>query len=177
MIGLQPSPVDGRRYQVNDRVVLPAHGVGYVVALTMQRFFNAEARLYYEIAIQRNTIWVPVDMGLASGLRPVTPKSELEHYRNLLLSRPIPLEPDHHKRHLNLVKHLKGGLFQNLCEVVRDLNARRWLKPLNDVDSSTFRRTRENLCLEWAAVDEVTLPDATQEIEALLLRSRETYQR
>lgn len=163
-------------YQVNDCVVHPAHGVGYVVALAVQCFFDAEARLYYEIAIQRNTVWVPVDTGVASGLRPVTPKSELARYRSVLRSRPIPLAQDYHQRRIDILSHLKAGLFQNLCEVVRDLSARRWLKPLNEVDSSTLRKTREGLCLEWAAAEGVSLADATQEIEALLLEGRQANQ-
>lgn len=163
-------------YQVNDRVVHPAHGVGHIVALAMQRFFDVEARLYYEVAIQRNTVWVPVDTGVASGLRPVTPKSELARYRNVLRGRPISLAQDYHQRHVDLLSHLKAGLFQNLCEVVRDLNARRWLKPLNDVDSSTLRKTHDSLCQEWAAADGISLQDAAQEIEALLLEGRQAYQ-
>ena len=56
-------------YQVNDYVVHPAHGVGHIVSLAMQSFFNTEARLYYEIAIERSTVWVPVDTSVSSGLR------------------------------------------------------------------------------------------------------------
>lgn len=163
-------------YQVNDCVVHPAHGVGHIVALAMQRFFDVEARLYYEIAIQRNTVWVPVDTGVASGLRPVTPKSELARYRRVLRSRPVSLILDHRQRHMDLLSHLKAGLFQNLCEVVRDLTARRWLKPLNEMDSRTLRKTHEGLCQEWAAADGVSVQEAAKEVDALLLEGRQAYQ-
>lgn len=163
-------------YQVNDSVVHPAHGVGRVVALAMQHFFDAEARLYYEIDIQRNRVWVPVDTGLASGLRPVTPKAELARYRRVLQSRPTSLILDSRQRHLELVGRLKVGLFQTSCEVVRDLTARRWVKPLNEMDSRTLRRTHEGLCQEWAAAEGISVQEAAKEIDALLLEGRQAHQ-
>lgn len=164
-------------YQVNDCVVHPAHGVGRVVALAMQHFFDAEARLYYEIAIQRsNKVWVPVDTGVASGLRPVTAKAELTHYRRILQSRPVSLTLDSRQRHLELLGRLKAGLFQTACEIVRDLTARRWLKPLNEMDSRTLRRTHEGICQEWAAADGVSVQEAAKEIDALLLEGRQAHQ-
>jgi CarD family transcriptional regulator len=163
-------------YQVNDYVVHPAHGVGQIVALAMQRFFDVEARLYYEIVIQRNTVWVPVDTSVASGLRPVTSKSELARYRRVLRSQPVSLATDHRQRHQDLVNLLKAGLFQNACEVARDLTARRWLKPLNEWDSTTLRKTRDDLCREWAAAGGMSVPEAMQEIDALLLEGRQAYQ-
>ena len=163
-------------YQVNDFVVHPVHGVGHIVSLAMQRFFDPEARLYYEIVIERNTVWVPVDTSVASGLRPVTPKSELARYRRVLRSRPVSLAADHRQRHQDLINQLKAGQFQNACEVARDLTARCWLKPLNDWDSRTLRKTRDDLCREWAAADGMSVPEATKEIDALLLEGRQAYQ-
>lgn len=163
-------------YQVNDSVVHPAHGVGRVVALAMQHFFDAEARLYYEIDLQRNRVWVPVDAGPASGLRPVTPKSDLARYRRVLQSRPTSLILDSRQRHLELVGRLKVGLFQTSCEVVRDLTARRWVKPLNEMDSRTLRRTHEGLCQEWAAAAGISVQEAAKEIDALLLEGRQAHQ-
>ncbi len=164
-------------YQVNDYVVHPAHGVGRVIGLATQSFFEAEARVYYEIAIPRNSkVWVPVDNDVAIGLRPLTPKSELKHYRGVLRSRPVSLILDHRQRHLELINRLKVGLFQNLCEVVRDLTARRWLKPLNELDSRTLRKTHDGLCEEWAAADGISIQEAAKEVDALLLEARQAYQ-
>ena len=166
------------RYQIDDYVVHPAHGVGRIVGLVMQRFTEPEARLYYQIAIQRNTtVWVPVDRDLTIGLRPSTPKAELKHYREVLRSRPVSLILDNRQRHFNLADRLKVGLFQDLCEVVRDLNARRWLKPLNELDSRTFRTTHDALCAEWAVAAEVSVPEAAKEVNALLFEAQQAYQK
>lgn len=162
-------------FQVDELVVHPAHGVGRIVGLVTKRFTGAEAHLYYEFAAGRSTVWVPVEASAASGLRRLTPKDELARYRGVLRSRPISLTPDHRQRRQDLLSHLKVGLFQNLCEVVRDLTARGWLKPLSEMDSSTLRKTRDDLCQEWAAADGVSVLEAVKEVDALLFEGRQTF--
>jgi CarD family transcriptional regulator len=163
-------------FQIDDQVVHPAHGLGRIVGLETKRSFGAEPLLCYEVAIRRGTIWVPAGADTSSVLRLLTSKTELGRYRSVLRSRPASLTPDHRKRRMDLVSRLKGGLFQNLCEVVRDLTARRWLKPLNEMDSVTLRKTREDLCQEWAAANEVSVLDAAKEVDALLLEGQHAYQ-
>lgn len=163
-------------FQVDDRVVHPAHGIGRVVGLVTKRFSEAGAHLYYEVALGRSTVWVPVTTSAPSELRLLTSKDELARYRSVLSSRPVSLIPDHRQRRLDLHSRLKAGLFQNSCEVIRDLTARSWLKPLNEMDSVTLRKTREGVCQEWAAADGVSVVEAAQEIDALLLQGRQSYQ-
>ena len=162
-------------FHIDDRVVHSAYGVGRIVGLVTKRFFDAEARLYYEIAIQRSTVWVPVDAGPASGLRPLTPKGELARFRGVLRSRPVALIPDPGERRLELLSRLRVGSFQAMCEIVRDLTARSWRKTLGNADAAALRRAREGLCQEWAVVDGVSALQAAEEVDALLLESRQAY--
>jgi len=161
-------------FQVDDPVVYPSCGIGRIVALVTKTFFEAEARLYYEVAIQKSTVWVPVDAGPASGLRSLTSKSELARYRNVLRSRPVTLTPNPHQRRLDILSRLKAGSFQDLCEIVRDLTAQNWRKALGEADKLSLRKAREGLCQESAIVDGVSLLQAMEEIEALLLEARQT---
>jgi RNA polymerase-interacting CarD/CdnL/TRCF family regulator len=62
-----------------------------------------------------------------------------------------------------------------MCEIVRDLTARSWRKPLREADTASLRRARERLCQEWAAAEDVTLAEATREVDALLLEARQVY--
>ena len=92
------------------------------------------ARLYYQITLPNSTVWIPVEAQAAIGLRLVTARSDLDQYRVLLKSRPVPLHKDHKQRHLELVTRLNQGSFQVVCEVVRDLTAWGWRKSLNRTD-------------------------------------------
>ena len=159
-------------FQVSDVVVHPDHGVGHVVRLEEKRFSGREAGLYYELAIQKSTVWVQVESHEALRLRPVTPKHDLARYRGVLKSRPVPLNKDHRQRNLELAARLKQGSFLVMCEVVRDLTARGWLKPLNEYDSVSLQRVRGRLCHEWAASDGISIADASGEVASLLLESR-----
>src|ERR1051325_3406354 len=119
-------------FQVDEAVVYPACGIGRIVALVTKSFSKAEARQYYEVAIEKSVVWVPVDAGPGSGLRSLTSKSELARYRSVLRSRPVTLNPNPYQRRLDLQGRLKLGSFQDLCEVVRDLTAQSWRKALGE---------------------------------------------
>jgi CarD family transcriptional regulator len=156
------------RFKVGDSVVHPSHGVGRIVGLEVQTFMADHGQLFYEVSTSKSTVWVPVDAGADGGLRRLSSKQELAHCRRLLQKSPVVLEPDHRKRQLELAARLRGGSFQTLCEVVRDLTARGRIKPLNESDSSALRRARSALLQEWAASAGVTLAEATAEVDGLL---------
>jgi RNA polymerase-interacting CarD/CdnL/TRCF family regulator len=126
------------------------------------------ARLYYQITLPTSTVWTPVEARATIGLRLVTARSDLDQYRDLLKSRPVPLHRDHRRRHLELVSRLNQGSFQVVCEVVRDLTAWGWRKPLNRTDTVTLKKTQENLYHEWATAAGVSIAEAIKEVNSLL---------
>jgi CarD family transcriptional regulator len=162
-------------YEVDDRVVLSPHGVGRIAGLVTKSFAPAEQQEYYEVATERSLVWVAVDRAEARGLRRVTGKIELDHFRNVLRSRPTVLNTDHRQRHLELQSRERLGTFQSVCELVRDLTAYTWKKPLNDVDTATLRHAHTDFCAEWAAADEIPLVQANAEVAALLLEGRQAW--
>jgi CarD family transcriptional regulator len=161
-------------FEVNDRIVHPQHGIGRVVRLEKRQIGAATAQLYYEIEISKGTIWVPVN-GPSNGMRRLTAKVDLSKYRGLLKGRPRPLAKDYRQRQIDLAERLRGGSFRARCEVVRDLSAQRWHKPLTEGSAVLFRTAHEMVHEEWAAAEGVTPAEAAQEIEALLLEGRQNY--
>ena len=161
-------------FKVGDRVVHPTYGVGSVVKLETKQLGQQAEHVYYEIATPKSTIWVAVDAH-PTGLRPLTAKSNLVRYRRLLKSAPAPLNRDHHERHLELTERLKQGSFQAKCEIVRDLTAHSWHKRLSEADAALLRLAREGLCQEWAAVKDVSVFEASQEVEELLLEAKQMH--
>ena len=162
-------------FKAGDHVVHPAYGVGSILRLEEKQLAEPEMRLYYVLAVEHSTVWVPVKSNGAIGLRGVTPKKELEQYRRVLSSKPGALDRDHHKRRFEISERLKQGSFQAICEAARDLTAYGWNRPLSDVDASLLQKVRDNLCREWAAAEGVTVAEATHEVDDLLLSARQTY--
>jgi CarD family transcriptional regulator len=163
------------QFNVGDNVVHPAYGVGRIVKIVEKQFSEiGAARLYYKIILPRSTIWIPIEAQATIGLRLVTAKRDLDQYRNLLKSRPVPLNNDHpQRRHVELDSRLKQGSFQVMCEIVRDLTAWGWRKSLGSADKATLQKTRERLQQEWATAAGVSNTEAIKEIDALLRTSRQ----
>ncbi len=162
-------------FEKNDRVVYPAFGVGRIVGVTAKTVGTAASQMYYEVSGDRTTAWVQVDEGPARGLRALTRKDELGHFRSVLRGQPEAMNGDFRKRQLAVRDQLKAGTLQSVCEVVRDLNGRSWVKTLNDSDLHTLRRSSNALHQEWAAADDITLAEATAEVNGLLREGRAAF--
>jgi RNA polymerase-interacting CarD/CdnL/TRCF family regulator len=93
----------------------------------------------------------------------------------LLRSRPVELERDFKKRRLDINAQLTHGSFQLVCEIVRDLTALGWYRPLAGVDASLLSRVREGLWQEWAVSTSQPLPAAIDEVNGLLRAGEQTY--
>ena len=156
------------QFNVGDKVVHPAYGVGHLVKFEKRQFSEKKARLYYKLIWPERTVWIPVEVQATSRLRLVTAGGDLDQYRNLLKSPPVPLPKKHYQRHLELVSRLKQGSFQVVCEIVRDLTAWGRRKPLGATDKAILQKTRESLCQEWAMAAGVSNLEAIREINALL---------
>ncbi len=163
------------QFKVGDQVVHTSHGSGQIVAIEEKRISGSEARLYYAVATDKCTVWVPVNSNNPSSLRPSVAGSELAHCREVLRSRPAPLNVDRRQRYLDVNDRLRRGTFEAMCEVVRDLAAHGWPKPLNDADALALRNTQDSVCREWAYAAGVSLAEATQEIAALLEEGRRAH--
>lgn len=162
------------QFKAGDSVVHPTHGVGHILRLEDRRLAEDETRLYYVIVADKSTVWVPVDAGQAARLRQLTPKRDLDRYRRVLKSDPIPLQKNHTERRFEITTRLKGGSFQAMCEVVRDLTARGWHKSLSDADMALLQKTRIDLCREWAASNGVSVEEASREVDSLLAENQAT---
>jgi len=158
------------KFSIGDRVVHPQQGVGYVEKLEEKQFEPNKPRLYYVIVIPETTLWVPVDLS-TSGLRKLSARSELEQCRQVLLSAPQPLIPDRGLMS-SLISQINQGTVAAHCEVVRNLTAHGWHKPLYGAIAEFQRVILNVLTQEWSVVEGISPAEAAQEISALLKKGR-----
>jgi RNA polymerase-interacting CarD/CdnL/TRCF family regulator len=161
------------KFSIGDRVVHPQQGVGYVAKLEEKQFEPNHPRMYYVVLIPDTTVWVPVDLS-TSGLRKLSLRSELEQCRQVLQSAPRTLTPD---RGLlaSLIGHINQGTLTAHCEVVRDLNAFGWRKPLYGPMAEFQRVIMNVLSQEWAVVEGISVIEASHEISVLLKKGRAAH--
>jgi RNA polymerase-interacting CarD/CdnL/TRCF family regulator len=163
-------------FNVGDHVVHVNHGSGQIVAIKERQFTGSEVRLFYEVATNnKSTVWVPVESAAPSSLRLLISKDDLARCREVLKSEPGRLDPNRRQRYLDVSSRLKLGSFKGMCEVLRDLAAFGWAKPLSDADSLLFRKTLEDICWEWAQVNSEPLAKVRDEITGLLQECRAAF--
>lgn len=162
-------------FKIGDLVVHPAFGVGHISALEEKQFYQESAHPYYKITQHKQSMWLRAEAQETSGLRLVTSRSEMAHYREVLKSPPVPLDSNPQQRQAELVSRLQQGSFQSVCEVMRDLTAWGWQKPLGQADTTTLQKTRNSLSEEWATAADISTIEANKEIDTLLLTTRQSY--
>ena len=83
----------------------------------------------------------------------------------------------HRQRQVELTDRLRQGSFKARCEVVRDLSALGWDKPLGDGNATLLRSAHHALDEEWAMAAGVSLREATLEVQALLQEGKQLYKK
>ena len=161
-------------YKIDDWVVHPQHGVGQVVKLELRQFGSGDEQLYYEVSIPDGSYWAKV-IGASGGLRKLISKKELAKYRDILKSEPAPLTTNHRQCQIDLADRLRQGSFQAKCEVVRDVTALGWHKPLGESNAAILRLAHQALNQEWATAEGISLSEATREIDLLLQEGKQKY--
>jgi len=161
-------------FKVGDQVIHPRHGLGQVTNLAVKQFVEGEKRPFYEISFPGSTLWVPLNLA-TSGVRKLSAKTEIASCRRVLKAPAEPLKDDFRLRQLELNDHIKEGTLTARCEVVRDLTAYGWHKPLKGSIAAFLQSSLEVLYQEWAAVDEITRAEAATEIQLLLEESKQTH--
>ena len=154
-------------FKVGDNVIHPRHGLGKISQLAVKEFVEGQKRIFFEISFPGSTLWVPLNLS-NSGIRKITVKSEIEKCRKILASPAVKLNGTPRLRMFELNERIKKGTLTETCRVVRDLSAHGWHASLNGTFVSFLSLVQEVLCQEWAAVEEISLEQASNEIIALL---------
>jgi hypothetical protein len=85
------------------------------------------------------------------------------------------MSKDNKERKAELSDRMKDTSFAARCEVLRDLAALGWDKPLNESIGALMRSVRQVLGTEWAAAEGASLDDALVEVDGLLATGKRTY--
>lgn len=158
-------------FKVGDRVIHPWYGLGQVTKLALKQFVDGRKRPFYEISFPDSTLWIPLSLS-TSGIRKLSAKTEIANCRNVLRAQARPLGDDFRLRRVALNDQIKEGTLTARCEVVRDVTAYGWNKPLSGSIAAFLQAAQEVLCQEWAAIEGITPAEAAKEIQFLLEKGK-----
>jgi len=137
-------------FEPGEYLVHQKFGVGVIISIEEMNFTEAAPRLFYHVDFSKATVWIPVEDQPTAKLRRVVSKDHLPHYCSVLKSTPAVLDQDFRKRQYSLNTRASLGTFQESCEIIRDLNALSFTKPLNSFENRLFSRIWDALVLEWS---------------------------
>jgi len=158
-------------FKVGDRVIHPWYGLGQVTRLALTQFMDGGKRPFYEVSFPDSILWIPLNLS-TSGIRKLSAKTEIASCRQVLKAPAELLKDDFRLRRIALNEHIKEGTLTARCEVVRDVTAYGWRKPLNGSTAAFLQAAREVLYQEWAAIEGITPAEAATEIQFLLEKGK-----
>ncbi|HEY6073473.1 MAG TPA: CarD family transcriptional regulator [Anaerolineales bacterium] len=154
-------------FHEGDSVMHWTYGLGQILNLEERTLFGSKI-LYYAVKVHDLTVWVPSDKHLSSRLRRPTSASKFKQLQAILSGPSEPLPDDWHARRLHLRELMRGGRAASLCQVIRDLSARKAVSSLNDFDQAVLREARAILLGEWEHAMSISHMQAELELHRLL---------
>ncbi len=154
-------------YEVGDKVVHWAYGVGEVVQID-KKMLGGHDSLYYKVQVRDLTIWVPVDDASKTSLRHPTPPQDFDKLFGILRETGVELSNDRLERKNWLSDALRSGSLEAICRVIRDLSTFGRVKKLNDNDSIVLERAKNLLIEEWRLSLSIPLADAQKQLKNIL---------
>ena len=163
-------------FKVGDIVVYPHHGTAKVVDRSPREVFG-ETKEYLELRIAYRdefevrgdlVLSVPVDKAEEIGLRSPIDQDEVEDVLAVLAERNVRLPSNWSRRFKNHVEKLKSGEIWEVAEVVRNMAVREHTKNLSAGEKNLYRRARQILISELAAVWKVEVEEATERVDKVL---------
>ncbi len=164
---------DKTEFNLGDKVVYPAHGVGQITAKETQEVAGTELK-FYVIAFEKDkmTVSVPVARAKLAGLRALSSVKQLEAAVATLKSRAKPGRGMWSRRAQEYEAKIHSGDLVAIAEVVRDLH-----KNVDDPDRSYSERMIYESALgrlagEYAAIHRTDLPASTEHLITVLKSGR-----
>lgn len=163
--------MSNENFKVNDMVVYPAHGVGEIIAIEMQKIGGIDIEVYViNFTKDKMTLRVPVTRAKVSGLRALISAEELDKIVAMTLGGKAKSTKGMWSRRAKEYDiKINSGILSDVAEVIRDLH-----KNVEDnPDCSYSERMVYELAFgrfvaEYAAIKDIPIAEANIEVSEIL---------
>ena len=156
-------------FNVGDKAVYPAHGVGIIRAVITVEVDGLKAT-FYVLKILDNgiTIKVPVNNARTIGMRPVIQPEQVDKVREILQDRNVPTDNQTwNRRYREYMSKIKTGDPIEVAKVLRDLALLKSEKALSFGERKMFDQARRLLVQEIAVARDSNEKVVGEEIDGL----------
>lgn len=156
-------------FQVGDKAVYPAHGVGTITDIETVEFDGIEQTFYVlKIAENGMTIRVPVTNVEAIGMRNVIPLEHVDKVYDILRDRDVPADNQTwNRRYREYMNRIKTGDPLEVAKVLRDLALLRQDKTLSFGERKMFDQAHTLLVQEISVAKSVVEDEVEKELEEI----------
>lgn len=160
------------KFNINDKIIYPTHGLGEVKEITKQVFGDQEIDfLVLSFEKDRMTIRIPISKIETSGLRKVSTEKDLEEVVSTIKETPKLKRMMWSRRAAEYDEKIRSGNVVSLAEVVRDLNKKANSENQSYSEARIYEEALERLADEYAAVFGIPSDEAEEKLEKIMEKS------
>jgi CarD family transcriptional regulator len=157
------------KFQVGDKAVYPAHGVGEVVKI-VELDIAGQRQQFYEVRILDKNQTVKIPVANADALRELVSEEEILEIFDILRERTIAFDKQTwNRRYRGFMDKIKTGSIYDVAEVLRDLYRLKTDKQLSFGERRMLDTARSLIVKEIAIAREQTEDNVKDEIEAIFV--------
>jgi CarD family transcriptional regulator len=156
-------------FNVGDKAVYPAHGVGVIRDIEAANIDGTALKLYVlKILDNGMTIKVPVDNADAIGMREIIPREAVEKVYDVLRDRSSPADKQTwNRRYRDYMSKIKTGDPLEVAAVLRDLALLKTEKQLSFGERKMYDQAQSLIVQELAVAKDVDETIIKKEIEGI----------
>ena len=157
-------------FQVDQKVVYPAHGVGTITDIEEQDIMGTVLELYV-IAFEKDkmTLRVPTGKAIEVGMRPLSTPDVIVKAMAILRGKAKVKRAMWSRRAQEYEQKINSGDLIAIAEVVRDLHRTDEQREQSYSERQLYEAALERLTREVAAANNASESDATAELDSVLM--------
>ncbi len=169
---VKKQPTETKKYNINDYVVYPKHGVGKITGIEKASIGEIEIH-FYKIFISKEKLTLTVPINQQSKLRPIASINQINKCVSILKSKPKIKRTMWSRRAQEYDQKINSGKIYELAEVVKDLNKNTdIIADQSYSERQLFEKAYERLKSEFEAVLNVSSEDVQKKMDKALGRTQ-----
>ena len=158
-------------FNVGDKAVYPAHGVGVVSSIEKREIFGTNQTFYILKILDKDmTVMIPQKNILTVGLRSLIKKRDIPDLVKILKKKRPPQEPTSwNRRHREYMDKIKTGSLYQIAEVLRELYDLKLEKELSFGERKVFDTAKALLIKELSIAQNQEESKIEEDIISILI--------
>ena len=169
---IKKQPTEKKRYNVNQHIVYPKHGVGKILSIEKIVLTEIETNCY-KVSIPRDKLILTIPINQQSNLRPTSSLNQINKCVSILKTKPKIKRTMWSRRAQEYEQKINSGKIYELAEVVKDLNkTSNTMADQSYSERQLFEKAYDRLQSELEVVLQISQMDVKKRMDKALGRDQ-----